>query len=94
VLERPVAQIIDAVKNALDRTPPELYGDIVDRGMILAGGGSLLRGLHERLRQETGLPAQVAELPLTCVAAGSAAWLEQPEPINSPGKASRVRAQR
>jgi rod shape-determining protein MreB and related proteins len=93
-LERPVVQIIDAVKNALDRIPPQLYGDIVDRGMILTGGGSLLRGLHERLRQETELPAQLAELPLTCVAAGAAAWLEEPEPINSPGEASRIRAQR
>jgi rod shape-determining protein MreB and related proteins len=79
-LERPVAQIVDAVKDALAGTPPELYGDVVDRGMILVGGGSLLRGLGVRLRRETELPAQLAELPLTCVAAGSAHWLEHSEP--------------
>jgi rod shape-determining protein MreB len=93
-LERPLTQIIDAVKDALVRTPPELYGDIVDRGMILAGGGSLLRGLQVRLRQETELPAQLAELPLTCVAAGSAQWLTHPEPLNGPGDAPRMRARR
>jgi rod shape-determining protein MreB and related proteins len=93
-LERPVAQIIAAVKDALVGTPPELYGDIVNRGMILVGGGSLLRGLRVRLRQETELPAQLAELPLTCVAAGSAEWLNQPVPINAPGDASRIRARR
>jgi len=76
-LERPVAQIIDGVKNTLVRTPPELGSDIVDRGMILAGGGCLLGGLQERLRQETGIPAQLAELPLTCVAAGSGVWVEK-----------------
>ena len=93
-LERPVAQIINAVKDALVRTPPELGCDIVDRGMILAGGGSLLQGLQERLRQETGMPAKLAELPLTCVAAGSGAWLEEPEPINGSGKASPKQARR
>jgi len=93
-LERPVAHIIDAVKNTLSRTPPELGGDLVDRGMILAGGGSLLRGLQDRLRQEIGMPVQVAELPVTCVAAGSATWLEQPEPINGSGSASSNWARR
>jgi DivIVA domain-containing protein len=76
-LERPVARIVDAVKQTLGVTPPQLASDLMDRGMILAGGGSLLRGLAERLRQETQMPAQVAELPLTCVAAGSGAWLEE-----------------
>jgi rod shape-determining protein MreB and related proteins len=76
-LERPVARIVDAVKQTLGRTPPQLASDLMDRGMILAGGGSLLRGLAERLRQETQMPAHVAELPLTCVAAGSGAWLEE-----------------
>jgi DivIVA domain-containing protein len=75
-VERPVARIIDAVKQTLGRTPPELASDVMDRGMILAGGGSLLRGLADRLREETHTPTQVAELPLTCVAAGSGAWLE------------------
>jgi DivIVA domain-containing protein len=76
-LERPVAQIVDAVKQTLGRTPPQLASDLMDRGMTLAGGGSLLRGLADRLREETQMPAHVAELPLTCVAAGSGAWLEE-----------------
>jgi len=76
-LERPVARMIDAVKQVLARTPPELGSDIIDRGMMLAGGGSLLRGLQDRLRQETQMPAHLAEMPHTCVAAGSGVWLEQ-----------------
>ena len=64
-------QIIDAVKETLDRTPPELASDIMDRGIMLAGGGSLLQGLDERLREETQMPAHLAESPLTCVAVGS-----------------------
>src|SRR5260370_41948215 len=69
-LEEPVTQIIDAVKETLDRTPPELASDIMDRGIMLAGGGSLLQGLEERLRHETQMPAHLAESPLTCVAVG------------------------
>jgi rod shape-determining protein MreB len=74
--ERPVARVVAAVKATLGLTPPELASDIVDRGMILTGGGSLLRGLADRLREETKLPAHVAELPFTCVVAGSGVWLE------------------
>ena len=70
-LEEPVSQIIDAVKETLDRTPPELASDIMDRGIMLAGGGSLLQGIEERLRHETQMPAHLAESPLTCVAVGS-----------------------
>jgi rod shape-determining protein MreB len=73
---------MDAVKETLVRTPPELGFDIIDRGTMLAGGGSLLRGLEERVRQETQMPAHVAELPLTCVAAGSGTWLEELESID------------
>ena len=69
-LEEPLSQIIDAVKETLDRTPPELASDIMDRGIMLAGGGSLLQGLDERLREETQMPAHLAESPLTCVAVG------------------------
>ena len=70
-LEEPVSQIVDAVKETLDRTPPELASDIMDRGIMLAGGGSLLQGIEERLRHETQMPAHLAESPLTCVAVGS-----------------------
>ena len=72
-LEEPVAQIIDAIKSTLDKTPPELAADIMDRGIVLAGGGALLNGLDERLRHETQMPVHLAESPLTCVAVGSAA---------------------
>jgi rod shape-determining protein MreB and related proteins len=67
------------VKDTLARTPPELASDIGDRGIMLAGGGSLLRGLQERLRHEMQLPAQLAESPRTCVATGSGRWLENVE---------------
>src|SRR5215216_5364770 len=73
----PVEAIIAAVTNTLDRTPPELASDIMDRGMILAGGGALLRGLDERLRDETGVPVHIAEEPLACVAIGSGRFLEE-----------------
>jgi rod shape-determining protein MreB len=76
-VERHVAQIVEAVRETLGHTPPELSSDILDRGAVLAGGGALLKGLEERLRHETQLPAQVAKSPLTCVAAGCGAWLEE-----------------
>ena len=63
-LEEPLHAIIDAVRTTLDQTPPELAGDIMDRGIVLTGGGALLRGLDERLRHETGMPVHVAEDPL------------------------------
>jgi rod shape-determining protein MreB len=63
--------IIEAVRQTLERTPPELASDILERGIILTGGGALLRGLDKRLRQETNLPVIVAEDPLTCVARGT-----------------------
>ncbi len=68
--------IIEAVRQALERTPPELASDILERGIILTGGGALLRGLDKRLRQETNLPVNVAEDPLTCVARGTGKVLE------------------
>ncbi|HZP72982.1 MAG TPA: rod shape-determining protein, partial [Gaiellaceae bacterium] len=70
-LEEPLAQIIDAIKVTLDRTPPERASDIMDRGIVLAGGGSLLQGLADRVRDETQIPTHLAESPLTCVAVGS-----------------------
>ncbi len=93
-LEEPLSQIIDAVKETLDRTPPELASDIMDRGIMLAGGGSLLQGLDERLRHETQMPAHLAESPLTCVAVGSGRSLEEFEAIHRSSKNSRNRRRR
>jgi rod shape-determining protein MreB and related proteins len=81
-IEEPVQAIIDAVKETLDRTPPELAADIMDRGIMLAGGGALLQGLDERLRDETQMPVHLAESPLTCVAVGSGRSLEEFEAIH------------
>ena len=72
-LDEPLQQIIDAIKSTLDKTPPELSSDIMDRGIVLAGGGALLNRLDERLRRETEMPVHVAESPLTCVAVGQPA---------------------
>ena len=76
-LDEPVTQIIDAMKSTLDKTPPELAADIMDRGIVLAGGGALLQGLDERVRHETQMPVHLAESPLTCVAVGSGRSLEE-----------------
>ncbi|MFZ3062941.1 MAG: rod shape-determining protein [Actinomycetota bacterium] len=76
-IEEPVASVIDAVKRTLDKTPPELSSDIMDRGIVLTGGGALLRGLDERLRQETGMPVHLVEQPLGAVALGSGKCLEE-----------------
>src|SRR5665648_1235995 len=88
-LEEPLVQIIDAIKETLDRTPPELASDIMDRGIMLAGGGSLLQGIDDRLRDETQMPAHRAESPLTCVAVGSGRSLEEFEAIHRSNKNSR-----
>ncbi len=69
-LSEPINAIVDAVRLSLEQTPPELASDILDRGIILTGGGALLKGLDERLREETNLPIHVAEDPLTCVVRG------------------------
>jgi rod shape-determining protein MreB len=76
-LAEPVNQIVEAVKRSLERTPPELSADILDRGMMLSGGGALLKGLDERLRLETNLPVHVAEDPLTAVVRGTGKVLEE-----------------
>jgi rod shape-determining protein MreB len=75
-LSEPISQIVDAVRISLERTPPELASDILDRGIILSGGGALLRGLDQRLREETSLPINVVEDPLTCVVRGTGKVLE------------------
>jgi rod shape-determining protein MreB and related proteins len=86
-LEEPVSQIIDAIRSTLDKTPPELAADIMDRGIVLAGGGALLAGLDERLRHETQMPSHLAESPLTCVAVGSGRSLEVLETMSRAAKA-------
>ncbi|MDQ4095407.1 MAG: rod shape-determining protein [Actinomycetota bacterium] len=80
-IEEPVNAIVDAVKNTLDKTPPELAADIMDKGIVLAGGGSLLKGLDERLKHETGMPIHIAEEPLSSVAVGSGKCLEEFESL-------------
>lgn len=88
-LDEPVTQIIDAIRGTLDKTPPELSADIMDRGVVLAGGGALLMGLDQRLRSETHMPVHVAESPLTCVAVGSGRSLEEFEAIHRSAKAGQ-----
>ncbi len=90
-LEEPINQIVAAVKETLDRTPPELAGDIMDRGITLAGGGALLQGMEERLRAECQMPAQLTESPLTCVAVGSGRSLEEFEVIHRMSRNSHRR---
>src|SRR5690606_40402258 len=70
-LADPVRGIVQAIREALERVPPELAADIYDRGLTLSGGGSMLRDLDKRVRKETGLPVQVAEDPLTSVVMGA-----------------------
>jgi rod shape-determining protein MreB len=75
-LDEAIETIIEAVKVALERTPPELASDILDRGIVLTGGGALLKNLDERMREDTSLPIHVAEDPLTCVVRGCGFILE------------------
>ncbi|HEX8100699.1 MAG TPA: rod shape-determining protein [Actinomycetota bacterium] len=76
-IDEPVNQILDAIKDTLDRCPPELSADIMDKGIVLTGGGALLKGLDERLKHETSMPIHVADSPLSCVAVGSGKCLEE-----------------
>jgi len=78
-MAEPVQQIVDAVKQTLERTPPELAADIVDRGIILAGGGALLRGMDRLLAEETGMPVSLTEDPLAAVVMGTGKALEEIE---------------
>ena len=73
----PVSLIVDAIKDALENSPPELAGDIVDRGIMLTGGGALLRGLDLLIREETGLPVTIADDPLSAVVRGAGMALDQ-----------------
>jgi cell shape determining protein, MreB/Mrl family len=75
-IAEPLADIVEAVKETLAETPPELSGDILDHGIMLTGGGALLRGLDKLISQETGMPVNVAEHPLDCVAEGTGRMLD------------------
>jgi len=76
-LMEPVRQVVESVRIALERTPPELASDIVDKGIVLAGGGALLRNLDILLREETGLPVTLADDPLTAVVMGAGKVLDE-----------------
>ena len=80
-IEEPVNAIVDAVKTTLDKTPPELSGDVMDRGIVLTGGGALLRGLDERLKHETGMPIHITDNPLHSVAMGAGKCVEEFEAL-------------
>jgi rod shape-determining protein MreB and related proteins len=84
-LEGPVAEIVDEVKLALEDTPPELASDMPEHGILLAGGGALLRGFAERLSQETNVPVKLADDPLTCVVLGAGQALEEIELLERGG---------
>ncbi len=75
-IEDPLNLIIDAVKSTLDKCPPELAGDVMDRGIALTGGGALLRGLDQRIREETGMPVHIADSPLDSVVLGTGKCVE------------------
>ncbi|HEX2142190.1 MAG TPA: rod shape-determining protein, partial [Candidatus Limnocylindria bacterium] len=75
-LEPSVVQIIDAIKETIEETPPELVADIMDQGIVLAGGGALLAGLDKRVAEATQMPVHIGDDPLTCVVRGTGRVLE------------------
>lgn len=82
-LREPVGVIIDGVKTTLEKTPPELASDIMDRGIMVSGGGANLKGIDALIRKETGMPVQIADSPLDCVVMGAGKALEQYDQINN-----------
>ena len=76
-MSEPIHSIIEAIKTTLERTPPELAGDIVDKGIMLAGGGALIRSIDKLIHEETGLPVMIADDPLSCVAHGAGKALDE-----------------
>ena len=83
-LDEPIAKMVQAVKDTLDETPPDLASDLMEYGIVLTGGGGLLRGLDERLRKEIGVPVHVSETALINVVEGCAAVLESPDFLSQP----------
>ena len=81
-LAEPLSHVIEAIKTTLEKTPPELAADIIDQGITLAGGGALLRGLDRLINKETGMPLNIAESPLDCVAEGTGKVLEDIEKLH------------
>src|SRR5205823_7193216 len=90
-LQEPLAAIVAAVRTTLERTPPELAADIVERGIMLAGGGALLKGLDDRLRNETHMPVYVADRALECVALGAGRSLDEFEAMHRSSRSASVR---
>ena len=82
-LVEPLSRVIDAIKSTLEETPPELSADIFDNGIMLTGGGALLRGINKLIAKETGMIVHVADSPLDCVALGSGKRIEE---MYSPSK--------
>ncbi len=78
-LKDPLSSILEAVRLTLERCPPELSGDLVERGIVMAGGGALLRGIDKLVSKETGLPVHIAEDPLSAVAEGTGRVLQEME---------------
>lgn len=78
-MQEPLQAVVSTVRATLEKTPPELAADIIDRGMVLAGGGAQLRSVAQMVTQETGVPAYVAENPIACVALGAGRALENYE---------------
>jgi rod shape-determining protein MreB len=82
-LQEPTNMVIEQVKATLDQTPAELAADIVERGIVMTGGGALLKGLPELVSRETGVPVVLADNPMTCVAVGTGKYLEEIEHLVS-----------
>jgi len=82
-IQSPLTEIMAAIHDTLEESPPELAADIVRHGILLAGGGALLRGFAERVGRETGMPVRLADDPLTCVAAGAGQSLEELDALSS-----------
>jgi rod shape-determining protein MreB and related proteins len=93
-LESTVDSIVEAVKRALERTPPELSADVVGEGIVVAGGGALLPGIDQRLHHETALPITIADAPLTCVARGAGQALEELDTITHAHQPAKPRPRR